>query len=331
MYSTSYTLLEKTQIQVPVASLCVDRKDYIPIKKDLSKRRLNVPEYFAKNVDRILNFEGRDDDTYVVTQPKCGTTWMLETAWLVLNDFDFEKGSTTILHDRAPYLEFNTNDEHFESKMNTLQILKDLKSPRLIKSHLPASVLPTDLWKKKSKVIYVARNVKDAFVSAYHFWTGVGLISISIEEYAELFLNDRSIFHPFWEHSLEFYEMRNEPNIYFTSYERMSRDLKTVIKDLCVFLGKPIPDESILDEALKHLSFESMKHSLAGKLFQESLKRNSEFLTKNRNQEKFEFLRKGKVGSFKNELSEDIIRRFDEWEDKKLKEAGVTREELYGV
>ncbi|KAL5290957.1 hypothetical protein ACFFRR_010389 [Megaselia abdita] len=259
MYSTSYTLLEETHLQFPFASLCVDRKDLVPIKRDLSKRHLNVPEYFAKNVDRILNFEGRDDDTYVVTQPKCGTTWMLETAWLVLNDFDFEKGSTTILQDRAPYLEFNTNNKRFESKMNTLNILKELKSPRLIKSHLSASVLPTDLWKKKSKVIYVARNVKDAFVSAYHFWTGIGVISISIEEYAEMFLNDRSILHPFWEHSLEFYEMRNEPNIYFTSYERMSKDLRTVIKDLCVFLGKPIPDEIILDEAERHLSFESMK------------------------------------------------------------------------
>lgn len=86
-------------------SLYVDRKGLIPIQKDLSKRPVVVSEYFAKNVDRILDFEGRDDDTYVVTMPKSGTTWMLETTWLVLNDFDFEKSSTSILVERAPLLE----------------------------------------------------------------------------------------------------------------------------------------------------------------------------------------------------------------------------------
>lgn len=151
--------------------------------------------------------------------------------------------------------------ECLEQRRNTINILKEMKSPRLIKSHLPASALPTDLWKSQRKVIYVARNMKDALISAYHYFTGVGIFSnsISMEQYVEMFMTNKLPFHPFWDHTLEFWEMRDQPNVYFTSYERMSKDLRSVIKDLCMFLGKTIPDESILDKAVKHLSFENMK------------------------------------------------------------------------
>lgn len=151
--------------------------------------------------------------------------------------------------------------ECLEKKENTLNILKEMRSPRVIKTHLPASVLPTDLWKQKSKVIYVARNVKDSLVSSYHYFTGLGIFpnTLSLEAYVAMFMNNKLPYHPFWQHNLEFYEMRNQPNVFFTSYERMSKDIRSVIKELCVYLGKPIPDESVLDEAEKHLNFENMK------------------------------------------------------------------------
>lgn len=111
--------------------------------------------------------------------------------------------------------------------------------------------------------------MKDALISAYHYFTGVGIFSnsISMEQYVEMFMTNKLPFHPFWDHTLEFWEMRNQPNVYFTSYERMSKDLRSVIKDLCMFLGKPVPDESILDKAVKHLSFENMKSEYVEKLF----------------------------------------------------------------
>lgn len=157
------------------------------------------------------------------------------------------------------YFRYNIVLKYYENKKNTIEELNEMKSPRLIKSHLSASLLPADMWKKKSKVIYVVRSVKDTVVSAYHFFSGIGFYSCSLEEYAEMFMSNTLIYHPFWDHTLEFWEMRNQPNIFFTSYERMSKDLRSIIKDLCIFLKKPIPDESILDKAEKHLSFKNMK------------------------------------------------------------------------
>lgn len=142
----------------------------------------------------------------------------------------------------------------------TIELANSTQSPRVLKSHLPANLLPTDLWKKKNKVIYVARSVKDAIVSFYHF-TNFGTLEFTgtKEEFGEAFMNDDLYYTPYWPHVLEFYQMRNEPNIFFTSYERMTKDLRRVIKDLCIFLDKKIPSDDILDEAIDHLSFDSMR------------------------------------------------------------------------
>lgn len=144
-------------------------------------------------------------------------------------------------------------------KQNTFETAENLKSPRLLKSHLPASLLPTDIWKRKNKIIYVARSVKDTVVSFFHFASALGMFSGTKEEFVEAFMTNNLIYTPFWPHIMEFYHMRNEETIFFTSYERMQTDLKGIIKELCVFLDKRIPSEDILDKAVEHLSFDSMK------------------------------------------------------------------------
>lgn len=50
-----------------------------------------------------------------------------------------------------------------------------------------------------------------------------------------------------------------------------------------------------------------------------------------KSEENFQFMRKGVAGSSKEELTEELSKKLDEWEEFNLKKAGVTREELYGV
>ncbi len=56
----------------------------------------------------LKNFEIFDDDIFVVTAPKCGTTWMQEIVWLMLNDVDVERAKTLNQFYRFPYLEYGT-------------------------------------------------------------------------------------------------------------------------------------------------------------------------------------------------------------------------------
>ena len=60
-----------------------------------------------------------------------------------------------------------TIDLQCEGYSNCAEILNDQDQRRFIKSHLPLSLLPPNLL-STAKVIYVARNPKDAMVSFYH-------------------------------------------------------------------------------------------------------------------------------------------------------------------
>ena len=53
-----------------------------------------------------------------------------------------------------------------------------MKSPRVIKSHLPGHLLPPDVMRKKAKVVYVARNPKDVAVSYYYFSNSTPSLSL---------------------------------------------------------------------------------------------------------------------------------------------------------
>lgn len=155
-----------------------------------------------------------------------------------------------------------------DNDFDTYAEAEKLKSPRLLKSHLPANFLPKEVWEKKNKIIYVARNIKDVAISLYHFVKALSVFNGTKDQFLKAFMEDNIYYCPFWSHLLEFYEMRNEKNIFFTTYEKMKTDLRSVIKDLCVFLEKPIPSEDILDKAMEHLDFKNMKESISGKFMQ---------------------------------------------------------------
>lgn len=56
------------------------------------------------DLDEIRSFEVYPDDVFIVTQPKCGTTWMQELTWLIANDLDLE-GAKSNQFFRVPFLE----------------------------------------------------------------------------------------------------------------------------------------------------------------------------------------------------------------------------------
>lgn len=80
--------------------------DWVPLRQDWTNRWCTLPEaYDQAFAKRIHDFETRKSDVFVVTFMKCGTTWMQELAWLLLNNLDFEGAKSSFLLRRSPHIE----------------------------------------------------------------------------------------------------------------------------------------------------------------------------------------------------------------------------------
>ena len=115
-------------------------------------------------------FTPRPTDVFVATYPKCGTTWMQQLVLLLCLG---PGNQVTDLQEQAPWIEARVNQgklkiEDLSTCVEGDSLAQQLPgNRRVFKTHAPFQLMPcTSLG--ESKVIYVARNVKDACVSAYY-------------------------------------------------------------------------------------------------------------------------------------------------------------------
>ncbi len=118
---------------------------------------------------------------FIVTPPKCGTTWTQEIVWLLKSGIDVEGAKTNQFY-RVPFVELGTlremrrdrslppipaypeGKEEDDANLNdfilhSVEFARRLRRPRILKSHLPLSLLPDGIL-DTCKVVFVARNVK---------------------------------------------------------------------------------------------------------------------------------------------------------------------------
>ncbi len=112
-------------------------------------------------LQKIADFEVQNEDVFVASFPKSGTTWLQQVVYLLCNPNDNQ--SQDIMEDKFPYL------EHIYPGLGEIQ--KRFGQKRFIKTHLPFHLLPKQITEKQkqAKVIYIYRDPKDVIVSYYYF------------------------------------------------------------------------------------------------------------------------------------------------------------------
>ena len=133
--------------------------------------------------------------------PSTGTTWTQEIVWQIHNE---GKVSIEGIGRRVPYLEFATV-EHSDTKKPDFQ---SLPSPRLIKSHLTADIIPKGSDESsRCKYIYVSRNPKDVCVSMFFFLKSMARVETITENayngpwefFVNLFIEGDGRFDYYWD------------------------------------------------------------------------------------------------------------------------------------
>lgn len=171
---------------------------------------------------------------------------------------------STIFFDQ---IEDKKDDEEYKNLMNYVESRmkkqEQENSPRLLKSHLPAHLLPKDIWTVKPKLIYVCRNAKDVAISMYHMYHSLKFVQYqgSMEDYFDHFLKDSVIYAPFHAHVNGFRKLQHHlDHILFISYDEMICDSFHGIKKISEFLGYNYTDDQ-LTELSQNVSFNNMNDS----------------------------------------------------------------------
>ncbi|XP_024906413.1 sulfotransferase 4A1 isoform X4 [Pteropus alecto] len=177
---------------------------------------VRLPPFCRGKMEEIANFPVRPSDVWIVTYPKSGTSLLQEVVYLVSQGADPDEIGLMNIDEQLPVLEY---------PQPGLDIIKELTSPRLIKSHLPYRFLPSDLHNGDSKVIYMARNPKDLVVAYYQFHRSLRTMSYrgTFQEFCRRFMNDKLGYGSWFEHVQEFWEHRLDANVLFLKYEDMHR------------------------------------------------------------------------------------------------------------
>ncbi|XP_078113426.1 sulfotransferase family 5A, member 1 [Sander vitreus] len=255
-----------------------------------------------------LKFPFQDTDIVIVSYPKSGTTWMQEIVSLISSRGDPQVSQTVPNWTRAPWLEHHYFAVVLEASPTT---------PRVITSHLPHHLLGPTLQGSKAKVIYVSRNPKDVAVSFYHFHKIANFLpeAGSFPEFLNRFLEGTLHYGSWFDHIKGWTsQTATMNNLLHVTYEEMSLDLHGVIKRVISHLHSPLLEDEI-NNCVKHCCFSSMKDNKMANytLVPVDIMDHS----------KGSFMRKGKIGDWKNMFTEELNQYFKNIFESKMEDCAL--------
>lgn len=260
-------------------------------------------------VDAIKNLKLFPDDTWVVTYPKCGTTWAQQIVKLILSKGE-DDGKK--INEAVPWIEAANNpDPNLDYKVD----ISALQSPRAFKSHFAYDRMPCGLPSSTTcKYIYVARNPKDVAVSYFHHHLGFKYVAeLCWEDYISWFLSGQVPFEDYFDHVLSWWAHKDDDNVLFIKYEDMKKDLQSSIKQISEFMSHKLSKE-IIEKIAEKSSFNSMKDDPGA---------NYTWASHRRNPDAVPFMRKGVVGNWMEYFSPEQSSRCDAIYAKKFKPVGL--------
>ncbi|XP_077521314.1 sulfotransferase ssu-1-like isoform X3 [Amblyomma americanum] len=286
----------------------------------------------VESVRSALGYKAQPGDLFIVSYPKCGTTWMQHIVYNIINNQPPPRSMLASMIE-MPFLE-----------AQGAEAVEDMRRPGPIKTHMSFRFQP---YCSDSKYIYVTRNPYDCCVSFfyhtrdmpdYHFQDG------TFDQFYEMFLEGKVDFGDYFDHLLSWYEHSNDPNVLFVTYEQLKKDTRSWVLKVADFIGEEFgqklrSDESRLKNVLQNISVKTMKgcindsmknitdrvQSLSGK----KLPKWAELMKETVGPDCWEkpmtgdFIRKGVVGDWRNHFSDDQVKRLQHKIEERTRGSGV--------
>ncbi|XP_063723573.1 sulfotransferase 1A1-like isoform X2 [Symsagittifera roscoffensis] len=134
-----------------------------------------VGAYTKETVLAAQNYQGSPDDIYLSTYPRSGTTWVQNFLIGLVYGCDALR-DTKNFDEIFPYLEVDLNGVRGYEEAE-----KSLRRARLLKTHLPPHMAPSQLVFENRKQIIVVRNPKDVALSLFQFYQKQPVLKAALE------------------------------------------------------------------------------------------------------------------------------------------------------
>jgi hypothetical protein len=201
--------------------------------------------WFVKRANKFhfekykLKFGERDDDIYISTYPKSGTTMMQVILYQLTTEGNMNFNH---IYEVSPWI----RNAAFKN-----QKVAGLASPRLIKTHDSYKDFPKET---KGCFIHVHREGKDVAVSLYNQNKNYNNNNLKFEKFLKNFLKEKTWF----KYSKNWFRNKKGLKILHVHYENLLKDKLKEILRIVQFLELNVDQEAI-DRAVKYSSFEYMK------------------------------------------------------------------------
>ena len=250
--------------------------------------------------------------------PKSGTSWTRQIVRLILNNGEDDGKSL----ESIPWLSA-VGPHQAWANLATVAAMSSPPPPRRpFCDHAPYGMMPGDLPSTSpAKYIYVARNPKDVVVSYYyHHLSGKGRYDFSgtWDIFFNLFLTGKVGFGSWFEHVLEWWKHKDDPNVLFLKYEDMKKDHPGAVRAIAEFIGCDLKPD-VVDKIVTESTIDRMK---ANPNTNFSWVSPTIFAIKEINP----FVRKGIVGDWKNHFTAEQSAKFDAVYQEKMKGTGLSFE-----
>ena len=209
--------------------------------------------------------------------------------YLVQNDGDAKESENVPSQTRWRFIE-----EEFPGRESDLSKWQSICSPQLIKTHLSPEFFQNTFAESKTKFLVVLRNPKDALVSYYNFYKMnlVFQFNGTWDDFFNLYKEKKICHGDVIEVQLSWWKVRNDQRVEVLTFEEMLKSPEEAVRRVMEHLGKSLSDD-IVEKIVHKTSFKSMKENPLTNYTHSGALRH----------EISAFMRKGKVGDWKNYFS----------------------------
>jgi hypothetical protein len=210
----------------------------------------------AEGFAKAEAYAPRPEDVFVVTQMKCGTTWMQHVVFQIVHRGQGNLVETgAAMYAISPWIEGRKSVSIEDSKP-----VGTTRQSRIIKTHLPAQLCP---YNDAAKYIYVARHPVSCFASCIDFVvTNVGAMAPSLAAFEEWYTSPDLMWWGTWADHVQGWWKRSREhpeNVLFVYFEDMKKDLPATVRQVAAFLGVDPLDEKELASTVHKCSFAYMQ------------------------------------------------------------------------